>query len=80
MVAEDAGDPGHGTGAAGADEVAELDVVAGVHLEVVRDGPTYCSTWDVGSPLIFAPATDGIVASSASWAGVTVLPVRAANR
>ena len=32
------------------------------------------------SPLIFAPATDGIVASSASWSGVTVLPVRAAYR
>jgi hypothetical protein len=34
---EGAGHPGHGAGAAGADEVTELDIVAGVHLEAVRD-------------------------------------------
>ena len=39
-----------------------------------------CAIVLIGSPLIFAPATDGIVASSASWSGVTVVPLRAAYR
>ena len=47
---------------------------------VLRGGDHYCRTVDVGSPLIFAPATDGILASSASWSGVTVVPLRAAPR
>ena len=41
---------------------------------------TYSMTREVGSPLIFAPATEGISASSASWAGVTVVVLRAPYR